>query len=217
MALLWKMADEPILCFDGDKAGQRAAFRAVDMALPRSEARQEPALRACCPTGRTPTISYRSGGREAIAEVLARRAAARRDAVDAARPKAASFDTPERRAAFEARVHEVARSIGDEVVRKYYARISPSGCAQLLAPRRPRRRAASGRAGRGNSAASSASSGRSGNVRDFARRRECWQRGGPPNVREPIVASRARGCRRARSCAVAHRAAAARGADPASR
>ena len=29
------MADEPILCFDGDKAGQRAAFRAVDMAMPR--------------------------------------------------------------------------------------------------------------------------------------------------------------------------------------
>src|SRR5258705_13435008 len=35
LALLWKMADEPVLCFDGDKAGQRAAFRAVDIALPR--------------------------------------------------------------------------------------------------------------------------------------------------------------------------------------
>src|ERR1700741_608774 len=35
LALLWKMADEPILCFDGDEAGQRAAFRAVDLALPR--------------------------------------------------------------------------------------------------------------------------------------------------------------------------------------
>ncbi|MEA2981685.1 MAG: primase, partial [Alphaproteobacteria bacterium] len=35
LGLLWKMTDEPILCFDGDKAGQRAAFRAVDMAMPR--------------------------------------------------------------------------------------------------------------------------------------------------------------------------------------
>src|SRR4029078_8760284 len=33
--LLWKMADEPMLCFDGDKAGQRAAYRAADLALPR--------------------------------------------------------------------------------------------------------------------------------------------------------------------------------------
>ena len=34
LALLWKMADEPILCFDGDKAGQKAAWRAADLALP---------------------------------------------------------------------------------------------------------------------------------------------------------------------------------------
>ena len=36
LALLWKMADEPILCFDGDKAGQKAAWRAADLALPIS-------------------------------------------------------------------------------------------------------------------------------------------------------------------------------------
>src|SRR6476646_2727773 len=34
LALLWKMADEPILCFDGDRAGQKAAYRAADLALP---------------------------------------------------------------------------------------------------------------------------------------------------------------------------------------
>src|SRR5438477_11258930 len=31
LALLWKMADEPLLCFDGDSAGRRAAYRAVDL------------------------------------------------------------------------------------------------------------------------------------------------------------------------------------------
>src|SRR5215471_2698699 len=30
LVLLWKMADEPMLCFDGDAAGRRAAYRAVD-------------------------------------------------------------------------------------------------------------------------------------------------------------------------------------------
>ena len=34
LALMWRMADEPILCFDGDDAGRRAAYRAVDLALP---------------------------------------------------------------------------------------------------------------------------------------------------------------------------------------
>src|SRR5258708_29337753 len=29
LALLWKLADEPVLCFDGDAAGRRAAYRAV--------------------------------------------------------------------------------------------------------------------------------------------------------------------------------------------
>src|ERR1700679_3810217 len=32
--LLWRMASEPILCLDGDKAGRKAAFRAIDTALP---------------------------------------------------------------------------------------------------------------------------------------------------------------------------------------
>ncbi|HYS48817.1 MAG TPA: DNA primase, partial [Xanthobacteraceae bacterium] len=35
LALLWRMADEPVLCFDGDQAGRRAAYRAVDLALPQ--------------------------------------------------------------------------------------------------------------------------------------------------------------------------------------
>src|SRR6476469_7503620 len=34
LGLIWRMADEPILCFDGDRAGQKAAYRAADLALP---------------------------------------------------------------------------------------------------------------------------------------------------------------------------------------
>src|SRR5207342_2376574 len=35
LTLIWKMSDEPVLCFDGDSAGRNAAYRAVDVALPR--------------------------------------------------------------------------------------------------------------------------------------------------------------------------------------
>ena len=34
---LWRMAPEPLLCFDGDNAGQRAAWRAAERALPLLE------------------------------------------------------------------------------------------------------------------------------------------------------------------------------------
>ena len=37
MALLWRMHSEPLLCFDGDEAGLKAAHRAIDMVLPMLE------------------------------------------------------------------------------------------------------------------------------------------------------------------------------------
>ena len=70
LALLWKMADEPILCFDGDKAGQKAAWRAADLALPHLLPGKS--LRfALLPEGQDPDDLARSGGRGAIEEVIA--------------------------------------------------------------------------------------------------------------------------------------------------
>ena len=57
LGLLWKIADEPMLCFDGDKAGRRAAYRAVDLALPKLQAGKVCPSR-CCRRDRTPTISF---------------------------------------------------------------------------------------------------------------------------------------------------------------
>src|SRR6266446_6157381 len=71
LALLWKMADEPILCFDGDKAGQKAAWRAADMALPHLLPGKS--LRfALLPEGQDPDDLARSGGRGASDEVVRR-------------------------------------------------------------------------------------------------------------------------------------------------
>src|ERR1700751_171935 len=118
LALLWKMADEPILCFDGDKAGQKAAWRAADLALPHLKPGKS--LRfALLPEGQDPDDLARSGGRAAIQEVCS---AARGfdDGIWSREIEGGSYATPERRAALEARIGELSNGIRDEMVRRYY-------------------------------------------------------------------------------------------------
>jgi DNA primase len=132
LALLWKMSDEPILCFDGDEAGQRAAFRAVDLALPRLKPGKS-LLFAGLPDGQDPDDLVRSGGKGAVADVLA-----------GARPLAemlwmretatGRFDTPERRAGLEARINTVTAGIAHEAVRKYYRQDLETRLRGLFAP-----------------------------------------------------------------------------------
>ncbi len=118
LALIWKMHAEPVLCFDGDGAGKRAAYRAVDLALPKLEPGKS--LRfAMLPEGQDPDDLLRSGGREAVADVVAQ-AKPLADVAWLREVEAGGFDTPERRAALEARLDVVTRGIGHEAVRKYY-------------------------------------------------------------------------------------------------
>jgi DNA primase len=137
LALLWKMADEPILCFDGDKAGLRAAYRAVELAMPRLKPGKSLKF-ALLPEGQDPDDLVRSAGREAVAEVIG-----------AARPLAGmlwareteghSFDSPERRAALEARINEVTSGIADDSVRKYYRQDFSARLSQFFAPAQSQR------------------------------------------------------------------------------
>ena len=132
LALLWRMADEPVLCFDGDKAGVRAAYRAVDVALPRLKPGKSLKF-ALLPEGQDPDDLVRAAGREAVADVI-----------NAARPLAGmlwareteghQFDTPERRAALEARLNEVTNGIADETVRRYYREDFRDRLALFLKP-----------------------------------------------------------------------------------
>ncbi len=132
LALMWRLNDEPILCFDGDDAGRRAAYRALDLALPLLKPGKSLTL-ATLPDGQDPDDLARSGGRDALDDVLA-----------AARPLAAvlwsreieagPFDTPERRAAFEARLAEVTATIADELVRRYYRQDFSEKLRRMFAP-----------------------------------------------------------------------------------
>jgi DNA primase len=119
LALLWRIAPEPVVALDGDKAGLRAADRLVDLALPRLTPGHS--LRFCLmPDGNDPDDLIRSGGVAAmrgalddaipLIEMLWRREVAQQP-----------LDTPERRAAFDGRLRAAVGQIADQTVRAHYA------------------------------------------------------------------------------------------------
>jgi DNA primase len=131
LGLLWRMADEPILCFDGDVAGRRAAYRAVDLALPLLRPGKS-LLFAALPDGQDPDDLVRAGGRGAISDVLAL-ARPLADVLWTRETEAGRFDTPERRAGLEAQLAQVTSTIPD-AVRKYYRQDLDARMRQLFAP-----------------------------------------------------------------------------------
>ncbi len=135
LAELWRLSPEPVLCFDGDTAGQRAALRALDRALPLLQPGRS--LRfACLPPGEDPDSLIRGAGRPAVAAILA---AARPlsemlwQAELAARP----IDTPERRADLEGRLMAQAGVIADRTVQNEYRRFLRDRLFQLGRVGRP--------------------------------------------------------------------------------
>src|SRR3546814_237024 len=116
---MWRMAPEPILCFDGDKAGLRAAFRAVERVLPLLKPGHS--LRfALLPDGKDPDDLVREEGGEIMRDVLAQ-ARPLAEMVWEKEVSAGTWDTPERRAALEARIEEVIGQIADTKVKAHYA------------------------------------------------------------------------------------------------
>jgi DNA primase len=133
LAELWRLAPEPVLCFDGDPAGGRAALRALHRALPL--------LKPGCslrfvtlPGGEDPDSLIRNSGPAAFEERLR-----------AARPLAEmlwrseldrkAIDTPERRADLESRVMAHAGQIAERSVQAEYRRFLRD---KLFALGRPR-------------------------------------------------------------------------------
>lgn len=117
---MWRLADEPILCFDGDAAGQRAAARAAERALPLLKPGKS--LRfVALPAGEDPDTLIQNQGTEAMRELLAQA----RPLVDhlwdlevATHPA----DTPERRARLEQELEALAKRIQDGTVQRAYRR-----------------------------------------------------------------------------------------------
>jgi len=123
--LLWRMDDQPILCFDGDVAGKSAALKALIRSLPLLEPGKTLRL-ALLPPGIDPDDLIKSQGREAFAQLL-RETVSWMDGLWDGIAAGYNLDEPSQRAAFwqDIRNHvreisngQMRASIGDEVERR---------------------------------------------------------------------------------------------------
>ena len=118
LELMWRIAPEPVIALDGDKAGLNAAMRVMDLALPLLQPGRS--LRfAVLPEGQDPDDLLRAQGRPGM-----------QAAIDAALPmvrllwqretEGQVFDTPERRAGLDQRLRELTEKITDPGLRHHY-------------------------------------------------------------------------------------------------
>jgi DNA primase len=115
---LWRLVDVPILCLDGDSAGQKAALRAAHRALPMLAPGRSLAF-VTLPEGQDPDDLVRAKGAGAIEALLAQP----RPLVDVVWEQelaAGPLGTPEERAGLKRRLSDLAGTIADASVRSEY-------------------------------------------------------------------------------------------------
>jgi len=116
--MLWKITRQPVLCFDGDTAGQKAAARAADRALPFL--RPGYSLKfAVLPEGEDPDSLIKSQGSAAMSDILAG-AANLAEIMWRVETRGYALETPDERAWLERRLRDRALRIEDETVRRHY-------------------------------------------------------------------------------------------------
>ena len=132
---LWRYAPEPIMCFDGDAAGDRAAIRAAERAFPLLKPGKS--LRFVrLPGGEDPDtlLQQQDGPRRfrglleaalPLSEIMWRLTVAGKP-----------IDTPERKAAIEAHIRHRVAQIGDTTVRERYKRDYQNRLWRLFHPPR---------------------------------------------------------------------------------
>ena len=148
---LWKLADEPFLCFDGDNAGQRAAQRAAERALALLRPGKSLSF-VVLPKGEDPDSLIRSHGAAAIQSVL-KLARPLSDVVWDMDTAGKPADTPERRASIQRAVEKRVEEIADPTVRGYYQTEMGNRLYRLRRPEQPAWRAGERRPFRGSAEA----------------------------------------------------------------
>jgi DNA primase catalytic core len=117
LAMLWRLSPEPCLCFDGDGAGRRAAYRAIDLALPAISAEKRVTF-VLLPDGRDPDELARALGPTGMAKIMSAKVPLQELLWE--RETAAPADTPEACAAIQKRLMDCVGQIADEATRQFY-------------------------------------------------------------------------------------------------
>jgi DNA primase len=118
--MLWRLVETPVLCFDGDAAGQRAAMRAVTRALPLL--RPAHSLRIVrLPAGMDPDDVLKRDGAAAM-EALLGKAQSLLDTLWEHERDSLPLETPEDKAGLKARLMDHVEMITDPDIKALYRR-----------------------------------------------------------------------------------------------
>ena len=118
LAVLWKLSPAPLMCFDGDSAGQKAGVRAALRALPHVGPGRSLTF-VTMPAGQDPDDLIRAGGRAAFEALLA----SPESLVDRLwrhEREAEPLTTPEQKAGLRRRLMDQVATIQDPDVREQY-------------------------------------------------------------------------------------------------
>ena len=120
LAMLWRIDEAPIFCFDGDAAGQKAAMRAVDRAMPAIRPDRTLAF-VTLPSGQDPDDVIKNGGTETLRAQFANPLS-----LDTFlwRHEASKIDpkSPTARAKLKQRMNALAEAISDPAMRQEFGR-----------------------------------------------------------------------------------------------
>ncbi len=137
LGLLWRMVDAPILCFDGDNAGQRAAMRAIGRALPMLAPGKTLSI-VRLPAGLDPDDLIKQQGAKAM-EALLGEPASLIDTLWRFERDAAPLRTPEDKAGLKARLIAHCDAIQDTDIKSLYRRELLEKFSAFAFPPRPPR------------------------------------------------------------------------------
>ncbi|UYV14723.1 DNA primase [Porphyrobacter sp. ULC335] len=137
LELLWRMVDAPVLCFDGDAAGQRAAMRAITRALPMLAPMRSLSI-VRLPAGLDPDDLIKAQGKAAMERLLASPASLI-DTLWEFERDAQPLATPEAKAGLKARLMAHVETIADAEIKSLYRReLSDRFSEFAYPPRAPR-------------------------------------------------------------------------------
>lgn len=137
LTLLWRLVDAPILCFDGDNAGRRAAMRAIGRALPMLQPGKTLSI-VRLPAGLDPDDLIKKQGAGALEKLLASPASLL-DNLWIFERDAQELSTPEDKAGLKARLLEHVDTIQHADIRALYKRELLERFSDFAFPPRPKR------------------------------------------------------------------------------